>query len=68
MSHRRSVDAIRRSSSQQRREEKVASREPAAGVHEDTAEVTAIAESVQAAVAQLPEDQRRRWSWPSGRV
>jgi RNA polymerase sigma-70 factor, ECF subfamily len=59
MSHRRSVDAIRRSSSQQRREEKVASQDAAAAGHEDTADVTAIAESVQAAVAQLPQDQRR---------
>ncbi len=59
MSHRRSVDAMRRSSSQRRREEKVASRERAAGVHEDTTDVTAIAESVQAAVAQLPVEQRR---------
>jgi len=57
MTHRRSVDAIRRSSSRQRREE--TSLLLAAGVQEDTADATAISESVRAALAQLPDDQRR---------
>jgi RNA polymerase sigma-70 factor (ECF subfamily) len=59
MSHRRAVDAVRRSSSRQRREEKVGGLVPAAGVQEDAAEATATSESVQAALDQLPYDQRR---------
>jgi RNA polymerase sigma-70 factor, ECF subfamily len=59
MSHRRSVDAIRRSSRRQLRENKVGGRVPAAGVQEDTADATAVSESVRAALAQLPGDQRR---------
>jgi RNA polymerase sigma factor (sigma-70 family) len=59
MSHRRSVDAVRRSSRRQLRENKVGGLVPAAGVQEDTAEATAVSESVRAALAQLPGDQRR---------
>ncbi len=59
MSHRRAVEAVRRSSSRRRREEKVGGLVPATGVQEDTAEATAISESVQAALGQLPDDQRR---------
>jgi RNA polymerase sigma-70 factor, ECF subfamily len=59
MSHRRAVDAIRRSSSRQRREEKVGGLVPTTPVQEDLADAAAISASVQAALAQLPEDQRR---------
>jgi RNA polymerase sigma-70 factor (ECF subfamily) len=59
MSHRRAVDAVRRSSSRQRREDKVRGLGPIAGVQEDTADATAISESVRTALARLPDDQRR---------
>ena len=59
MSHRRSVDAVRRSSSRQRREEKVGGLDLTTGQREDVADATAISQSVQAALVQLPDDQRR---------
>jgi RNA polymerase sigma factor (sigma-70 family) len=59
MCHRRSVDAVRRSASRQRREEKAGGLVPTAGVQEDAAEAAAISESVRAALARLPDDQRR---------
>lgn len=59
LAHRRSVDAVRRSSSRQRREERVISLEGPSGEHGDSADATAVAESVRASLAQLPEDQRR---------
>ena len=59
MSHRRSVDAVRRSSSRQRREEKVGGLDLTTGQQEDVADATAISQSVQAALVQLPDDQRR---------
>jgi RNA polymerase sigma factor (sigma-70 family) len=59
MAHRRSVDAVRRSSSRQRREEKVRGLVPTDGVQDDTADANAASESVRAALALLPDDQRR---------
>jgi RNA polymerase sigma-70 factor (ECF subfamily) len=59
MAHARSVDAVRSSSSRQRREQRVDGLQPATGTQDDTADATAVSESVRAALAQLPEDQRR---------
>jgi RNA polymerase sigma-70 factor (ECF subfamily) len=59
MTHRRSVDAIRRTASRQSREEKVRNLDPSAGMQADIADATAVSESVEAALAGLPDDQRR---------
>jgi RNA polymerase sigma-70 factor (ECF subfamily) len=59
MTHRRSVDAVRRAASQRQREERVDRLASGARIQEDCAEATATAESVHAALASLPDDQRQ---------
>jgi RNA polymerase sigma-70 factor, ECF subfamily len=60
MAHGRAIDAVRRSASRHRREERVAALVVAGGdQEEDAADATAVSESVRTALTQLPDDQRR---------
>jgi RNA polymerase sigma-70 factor (ECF subfamily) len=59
MTHRRSVDAVRRTERSRARDEKAALLAPASAAHQDIGDAAALAQSVEAALAGLPDDQRR---------
>lgn len=58
MAHRRSVDAIRRSTARQRREDRAGALD-GSWTEEDRTDSTTVAAVVRDALRQLPEDQRR---------
>ena len=68
LTHRRSVDLIRREEARRRRETKT-SAEPLVGPRvDDTALATLTSDEVRVAVASLPPTSARRSSWPTSRA